>query len=191
MLLVANFAITKWSKKPENDWNPSKWVFIWECSVRAIQWIPAWQDLDGFQKTFRPCALDKNSLSFGRVNLRTHGVYTCYFVCQDILITKQYAENIFERGFLFLQLWTIPLKIFSNRNSTLTNRCSELCSRIYLHSRWKWVYHFVNLFVPGVRLQYCRLPRISALPSCKRRFVFTNFLRSKTTEAKTLAWPYI
>ena len=27
------------------------------------------QDLDGFQKSLHPCALDKNSLSIGRVNI--------------------------------------------------------------------------------------------------------------------------
>ena len=29
--------LQKWLK---NDWNPGKWVLIWECSVRAIKWIP-------------------------------------------------------------------------------------------------------------------------------------------------------
>ena len=30
-----------WCKNQENDWNPGKWVLIWECPARAIQWIPA------------------------------------------------------------------------------------------------------------------------------------------------------
>ena len=64
MLLVANLANTKWCKKAEN---PSKWVLIWEVSVRAIQWIPTWQGLDGFQKSLHHCALVKSSLSIGRV----------------------------------------------------------------------------------------------------------------------------
>ena len=44
-----------------------KWVLIWECSVRAIQWIPIWQGLDDFQKSLCPCALEKSSLSLWRV----------------------------------------------------------------------------------------------------------------------------
>ena len=49
MLLVANLANTKGWKKPENDWNPGKWVLIWEYSTRAIQWIPTRQGLVSFQ----------------------------------------------------------------------------------------------------------------------------------------------
>ena len=63
MLLVANMVITKWCKKPENDWNPGKWVLIWEYSTRAIQWIPIWQGLDGFLKSSRPCTLTKVPLA--------------------------------------------------------------------------------------------------------------------------------
>ena len=68
MLLMANLVNTKWCKKKlkKNDWNSSTWVLIWECSARAIQWIPTWHSLDGFQKSLRPCALDKSSLSNGR-----------------------------------------------------------------------------------------------------------------------------
>ena len=43
ILLAADLANTKWSKKQKNDWNPGKWVLVWEYSVRAIQWIPTWQ----------------------------------------------------------------------------------------------------------------------------------------------------
>ena len=52
MLLVANLANTKWYKKMKNAWDPGPgiWGLIWEDSVRAIQWIPIWQGLDGFQK---------------------------------------------------------------------------------------------------------------------------------------------
>ena len=52
----------------KNHWNPGKWVLIWEYSVRAIQWVPTWQGLDGFQKSLRICALDESSLSIVRVN---------------------------------------------------------------------------------------------------------------------------
>ena len=68
MLLVANLANTKWTRK--NDWSPCTWVLIWEYSARAIQWIPTltWKGLDGFQKPLGPCALDESRLSIGRVN---------------------------------------------------------------------------------------------------------------------------
>ena len=54
-------------KTTENDWNPGKWVLIWKCSARAIQWTPTWQGLDGFQKSLPSSALDEGSLSIGRV----------------------------------------------------------------------------------------------------------------------------
>ena len=64
MLVVANLADTKWCKK-----KPEKWlilgtsVLICEYSARAIQWIPTWQGLDGFQKSLRLW------LSIGRVRM--------------------------------------------------------------------------------------------------------------------------
>ena len=68
MLLVANLANTKWCKNMDNDQNPGKWVLIWKCSVRAIQWIPTLQGLDAFKKYLCPCAFDKSRLSIRRVN---------------------------------------------------------------------------------------------------------------------------
>ena len=68
MLLVANLENRNYAKNLKNDWNPGIWVLIWEYSARAIQWILTWHGLDGFQKSLRPCALDKSSPSIGRVN---------------------------------------------------------------------------------------------------------------------------
>ena len=48
LLLVANLANTKWNEILKNDWNPGKWVLIWEFSARATQWIPIWQGSDVF-----------------------------------------------------------------------------------------------------------------------------------------------
>ena len=67
---MANFANTKWCKKPEKitetlaQWYPSV------STQQDIYWIPTWQDLDGFSKnkSLCPCALDESSLSIGRVN---------------------------------------------------------------------------------------------------------------------------
>ena len=39
--------------------------------MRAIQWIPTCQGLDGFQKYVRPCSLDECSLRIGRANIFT------------------------------------------------------------------------------------------------------------------------
>ena len=44
---------------------PGGLIFL---SGRAIPWIPTWQGLDGYQRSLRPCALDKSSLSIGRFN---------------------------------------------------------------------------------------------------------------------------
>ena len=57
-------------KNIKNDQNPGKWVLIWQYSTRAFQWIPTWQGLDGFQNFLDPRALDKSSLSIGRVKRR-------------------------------------------------------------------------------------------------------------------------
>ena len=66
-LLVNNSdQFKKMQKNLKNDWNPGKWVLIWECSVRAIKWVPTWQVLDGFRKSLS-CALDKSRLGIGRV----------------------------------------------------------------------------------------------------------------------------
>ena len=53
-----------------NYWNPGNCVLIWENSARTFQWIPTWQGLDSFQKSLRSCALDKSSLSIGRVDFK-------------------------------------------------------------------------------------------------------------------------
>ena len=54
--------------KPYWKWlKPWHMVLIWEYSARAIQWIPTWEGLDGFQKSLRYYALDESSLSIGRV----------------------------------------------------------------------------------------------------------------------------
>ena len=55
-------------EKHKKDWNPGKWVLIWEYSAKAIQWIPTWQDLDGFRRSLHPCASDESSPSIVRVN---------------------------------------------------------------------------------------------------------------------------
>ena len=67
---MANVANIKWCENLKNDRNPDKWVLICEYSARAFQWIPTWQGFNGFQKAFRPCALDKSNLSIGRVKCK-------------------------------------------------------------------------------------------------------------------------
>ena len=37
------------AKHLRNYWNPGTWVPIQEYSAKAIQWIPTWHGLDGFQ----------------------------------------------------------------------------------------------------------------------------------------------
>ena len=64
ILLEANFANIQWCKKSLKMTETQ--VLMWEYSVRAIQWIPTWQGLGGFQKPFRHCALDGCWLSIRR-----------------------------------------------------------------------------------------------------------------------------
>ena len=54
MLLVSNLTNTKRCKKLESDWNPGIWILFSEYSAKAVQWIPKWQGLYGFQKSLRP-----------------------------------------------------------------------------------------------------------------------------------------
>ena len=67
MLVVANFANSKWYKNLKYDPNHGKWVLIWEYSARAFQWVPTWQDLDDFHVFLHSCVLNKNNLSIRRV----------------------------------------------------------------------------------------------------------------------------
>ena len=69
MLLWPIWPIQSDANNLKNYWNPGKWVLILKYSLRAIQWIPAWQGLDGFYKTLRCCDLDKSCLGIGRVNV--------------------------------------------------------------------------------------------------------------------------
>ena len=63
ILLVANLDNTKWCKIPKkNDWSPGKWVLIQKCSACAIQLVPTWLGLNGFQKFLPLYALDKSSI---------------------------------------------------------------------------------------------------------------------------------
>ena len=64
--LLTNLTNIKWCKNLKNDWNPGKWVLIWEYSVRAIKWVP-WHGLDISQISLLLCALDESSLSIWRV----------------------------------------------------------------------------------------------------------------------------
>ena len=71
------------AKNLKSDRDLGTWVLICEFSARAFQWIPIWQDLDGFQKSLRPCALDVSSLSIGRVKVDQilfckTGIETCH-----------------------------------------------------------------------------------------------------------------
>ena len=68
MLLVTKLINTKYCKNPRKVTETLAYWYSYECSSRAIQWIPTWQGLDVFQKSLHPCALDKSSFSIGSVN---------------------------------------------------------------------------------------------------------------------------
>ena len=70
MLLVVNVADTNWGKTLKiTETLAYGYSSKSTLSVKAIHWIPTWQGLDGFQKSLRFCALDKDSLGTGRVNI--------------------------------------------------------------------------------------------------------------------------
>ena len=55
--------------------NPEKWLKPWQMGthLRVLsESYPTWQDLDGFQKSLLPRALEENSFSIGRVKVVTH-----------------------------------------------------------------------------------------------------------------------
>ena len=93
--------IQKWWKTP--DWNPGKWVLIWQCSVWAFQWIPTWQGLDGFQKCLHPCPLDESSLSIGRVMCPTW-MHTSHTFASISIHFRTYLKDLVETVHLFLKL---------------------------------------------------------------------------------------
>ena len=76
-------------KNLKNNWNPGTWVLIWEYLSRPIQWIPAWQGFNGFQKTLRPCTLDKVASALEGLTLWI--CQFCTFKRQSFLCEKAIA----------------------------------------------------------------------------------------------------
>ena len=77
MLLVANFANTKSCKKAKKM--AETLALIWEYSVRAIQWIPRWHGLDGFQNFLYVSSMEESQefikgVIKGTVQIRQLGV---------------------------------------------------------------------------------------------------------------------
>ena len=98
---MANSTNTKLCKNLKNDWNPGKWVLIWEHSARAFQWIPTWQGFDAFQKSLRPyiaSALKGLRQSYWILVLSTGQrlLLKCTHlgpVCRYLLLEKNYESN--------------------------------------------------------------------------------------------------
>ena len=65
LLLVANLASAKLSKKAGNVWNPDIRV-LKKNSARAIHWILTWQGLDVFQKSLHLSAFGESRLRIWR-----------------------------------------------------------------------------------------------------------------------------
>ena len=72
--------------------NTGTWILICEYLLRAIQWIPIWQGLDGFYESLRPCALDKITLSIGRVNDHFRWRKGCILVTKCVGMSWQFTE---------------------------------------------------------------------------------------------------
>ena len=74
---VADLNMKKWTK----PWNM---ILIWEYSARAFQWRPTWQGI-GYQRSLHPRALDKSSLSIGRVkNVRLFELFKLTFYRETV-----------------------------------------------------------------------------------------------------------
>ena len=54
--------------------------FIWECSLRAIQWVPIWQGLDGFQKSLQRTKVT-SALEGLRGGARTNHLLQLFYMC--------------------------------------------------------------------------------------------------------------
>ena len=85
-------------------------MLFWEYSARAFQWIPTWQGLNGFWKSFRPCALDKSSLSIGRFNTLPAEARNSMTILVRSVSRKQSWENIW-RSYVFTTLPTTFLQV--------------------------------------------------------------------------------
>ena len=96
-LLVAYFTTQNGAKNPKKWPNPGTWVLIWEYSARAIQWIPTWQGLNGFQKSLRPCALDESNIRIRRVNPFTlRAAKTGLAILKIFCLQKYFLESIWR-----------------------------------------------------------------------------------------------
>ena len=74
MLLVADLADTSLKHR----WKPGTLVLTLEYSVRAIQWMSIWQDLEVFQVSLHPCDLDERVLKAGCVLMKWQtSLHTC------------------------------------------------------------------------------------------------------------------
>ena len=51
----------------QKTWKMTETLAHMVTQLRAIQWIPTWTGLDGFQRSLHPCIWGKLSLNIGRV----------------------------------------------------------------------------------------------------------------------------
>ena len=98
--------------------NPCIWVLIWEHSSRAIQWIPTWQGLDGFQRFLRSCAFDESSLSIGRVKTIC-AVLSALRCCRRLMLGMLYVHNT-------RQTCTVMRAVARVWESTVTGRTQHI-----------------------------------------------------------------
>ena len=131
ILLAANLSNAK-----KNTWNHVKWVFIWEYSVRAFQWIPTWQGLDAFPNSLHTCTLDKRSLSIERVDYSPQAdlslrvavkislkyciILTLMLLVATLAITKgcKTPEKMTENPGTWVLIWVLSKSFPMNTNMT-------------------------------------------------------------------------
>ena len=129
-------------KNLKNNWNPCTWVLIWEYSARAIQWIPTQQGLDGFQKSLHSSALDKSSLSIGRVNTPRfwhwnnwsciwqstviHGWFAISFLVASVLMSSPLRPS--------WPTWSSSINLVTSTTFTTTGSCWSAARRSAMRS---------------------------------------------------------
>ena len=141
LLLVANLANTKLCKNTEKMTEILAHGYSSESeSERAIQWIPTWQVLDGFQTSLRPCVLNESlsGHSTGRFNA-TFCYCKCWWTSGSARETSDSAP--------YLPIWRLCVRAIAQPNN-LVMCVFKKCLFCALHSLlWRSNYFYCCLRV--------------------------------------------
>ena len=114
MLLVANFANTKWCRKPERLWKPWNMGTHLRVLGKSYSMNTDMTGLRWFQKSLRACALDKSSLSIGRVKEILFNDSLQYLHLYLEYMHGQKHTEIFRKHFYHLKNIYLTVVVSSN-----------------------------------------------------------------------------